>query len=128
MNFLRRPLFIKDCVVFNGYGYDNSHEAFYFPQKIELEFYKISEKNHVFEFCKTARKPYDLAVMVCLLIAKWHLKSKFSVYSDGGTEEWEPGFKTYKNIFGAERSSMLKAYISLSSDKDFIFLKANKVN
>lgn len=118
----------KDCVVFNGYGYDDSHETFYFPRETEPESYKISEKNHVFGFCKTARKPYDLAVMVCLLIAKWHLKSKLLVYSDGGAEEWESGFKAYENIFGVERSSMLKAYISLSSDGDFPFLKTNEID
>lgn len=116
----------EDAVIFNGAQPKDDHETFYFPQKgssFELYAKKPFKEDRVFEFCKTARKPYDLAVMVCLLIAKWHLKSEFTVDSDGGTEEWEKGFKGYEMVFGSERSAAIQAYILLSSDGDFKFLK-----
>lgn len=116
----------NDCIIFNGYGNDDSHETFYFPQKgasVELYTDRPFNEKRVLEFCKTGKKPYDLVVMVCLLIAKWHLKSDISISSDGDSKDWETGFNAYKWIFGEDRLAALKAYISLSDDDDFDFLK-----
>lgn len=115
----------NDCVIFNGYG-DDSNEFFYFPQKgaaIELYTDRPFNEKRVLEFCKTGKKPYDLVVMVCLLIAKWHLKSDIIIHSDGDSQDWEAGFNAYKRIFGEDRLAALKAYITLSNDDDFKFLK-----
>ena len=49
------------------------------------------------DFCKTARKPYDIAVCLCLLTIKFHLKE--TEISSDGDEEWIPIFETYKEIF-----------------------------
>ena len=54
-------------VVFNGIG-DMGHETFY-----EL----------TYNFCKTARKPYDEVVCKVLLILKKHFGDAISVSSDG---------------------------------------------
>lgn len=51
-----------------------------------------------FNFCKTARKPYDLAVCLLLLCAKYHFKS-MDVSSDGNTEDWEYAFKAFTELF-----------------------------
>jgi len=48
-------------------------------------------------FCKTARKPYDIAVCLCLLTIKFHLKE--TEISSDGDKEWMPIFETYKEIF-----------------------------
>ena len=44
-----------------------------------------------FDFCKTAFKPYDLAVITFLIIAKHHLKDNLKVSSDGEDEHWFDG-------------------------------------
>ena len=60
-----------------------SHETFNIQRKVETR---------EFEFCKTARKPYDLMVCICLILLKWHFKDKVSISSDGDMEDWQPAF------------------------------------
>jgi hypothetical protein len=57
---------------------DCSYESFYFT----------SEKTD-FSFCKTAFRPYDLAVNCILLIAKYHLDNAITVSTDGLTQHWK---------------------------------------
>ena len=40
-------------------------------------------------FCRTAFRPYDLAVTVFLLIAKYHFGREFRVETDGEARQWE---------------------------------------
>jgi len=47
-----------------------------------------------FFFCKTARKPYDVCVTACLIIAKHYLGEEIKISSDGETNEWNEA-KTY---------------------------------
>ena len=47
-----------------------------------------NEVGKFFDCTKTARKPYDLAVQVCLIIAKNYLKDGIIIHSDGDIEEW----------------------------------------
>ncbi len=53
-----------------------------------------------FEFCKTAYKPYDLAVIICLIIAKHHLKEQVLVTSDGAIDNWQDGILICQKILG----------------------------
>lgn len=53
-----------------------------------------------FEFCKTAYKPYDLAVNVCLIIAKHYLKDQILVHSDGELENWKDGMELCQHFLG----------------------------
>ena len=74
---------------FNGVG-EAGHETF------------LLEKNPSshFEFCKTARKPYDLVVQMVLTII-YHYASKYiSVSSDGGPEDWEICDDECQKMFG----------------------------
>ena len=64
--------FTDDVISFNGVG-DDGHEDF--------ELSRI--KGNYFDFCKTARKPYDLAVCCCLLILEKYFDGTFIVRSDG---------------------------------------------
>ena len=60
-----------------------------------------------FHFCKTARKPYDLAVCLCLLVIKFHLK--YTEVSSDGCNEWKDIFSLYKEIF-PEREHTFRFY------------------
>jgi hypothetical protein len=60
----------------NGVGSD-SHETFYLPKH-----------DTSFQFCKTARKPYDLAVCAILLVAHEHAPGAYDISSDGEDEDW----------------------------------------
>jgi len=94
------PDITNDLIMFNGVG-KYAHETF----MLELESNSINDKLK-FEFCKTARKPYDMAVQVCLLIAKYHFKNEFEVSSDGDMEDWEEAIllceKHFKHPFKFE--------------------------
>lgn len=45
------------------------------------------------EFCKTARKPYDIMVQAVLIIAKYYFESNISIGSDGDMEDWREAIK-----------------------------------
>lgn len=67
-----------DCrrIRFNGVP-PNDHETMY-----------LDRYGHGFQFCKTARKPYDFAVMCLLLLVHHHASDCWEVDSDGGYKEW----------------------------------------
>lgn len=50
------------------------------------------------DFCKTARKPYDLAVVACLAVFAWRLGACFEVSSDGRASDWIDGVETARRI------------------------------
>jgi hypothetical protein len=79
-----KPIYRANEIVFNGLG-DASYETF----AIRLEEPDSGEDQLVFAFCKTARKPYDLAVQVALIVFRHHLGNYFIVSSDGGDPDWE---------------------------------------
>jgi hypothetical protein len=76
-----KPLACRREIRFNGKGEDG-HETFY-----------VSPENG-FGFCKTARKPYDIAVKE-VLIALSHF-CNFDVSSDGDEEDWNEAIKNLK--------------------------------
>lgn len=100
-------------------GGDCSHETFSLPLKIEKEGWqkpigKISyydangkpvyndpkEIGLYFNCSKTAYKPYDLAVIICLIIAKHHLNGQILVNSDGTLDNWRDGMLICQKILG----------------------------
>lgn len=66
------PEFDADCVYFNGVD-DLGHETF------------MIDRTPGGNFCKTARKPYDLLVVACLIAASQMLET-FTFSSDGFTD------------------------------------------
>jgi hypothetical protein len=79
----------KELVSFNGLGAD-SHETFYWGSDADG-----------FNFCKTARKPYDAVVTACLI----HLKECYGLAVDIGSDgswsgEWQDGARLYRNALG----------------------------
>ena len=81
-----------DYIHFNGVG-EQSHETFTMNRKNPLEkSYIDPDKNKLeyFDFCKTARKEYDIAVCCALIIAKKHFGDIIKVSSDGIDEDgWD---------------------------------------
>lgn len=49
-------------------------------------------------FCKTAYKPYDLAVNVCLVIARKHMDA--SICSDGDITNWQEAMQICQHFLG----------------------------
>jgi hypothetical protein len=76
-------------VWFNGVG-DDAHETFALP--------KIPKS----DFCKTARKPYDLIVVACLCVLKDNLGKSVTVRSDGDPHEWELGREFASKVLGRQ--------------------------
>lgn len=71
-----------DGVKINGIG-NLRHEDFVLRDQL------INSDN--FNFCKTARKPYDILIVGSLLILKHHLKNNITISSDGGYNDWLEG-------------------------------------
>lgn len=55
-------------------------------------------QNESFNFCKTAQKPYDLAVTACLIVLKHYLGETIDVSSDGQGEDWTDGLTLAKRL------------------------------
>ena len=70
-----QPRMSDHAIVFNGKG-DESYETF-----------AIRDNDGEWNFCKTARRPYDLLVCVSLLAFKEVFGDDFSYTSDGITRE-----------------------------------------
>jgi hypothetical protein len=66
---------------------DCSYESLWFDRSLEQ---RQQDENGLYSsFCKTAFRPYDLAVTVFLLIAKHHLRDVFRIESDGDLKQWQ---------------------------------------
>ena len=68
----------QEAITFNGIG-DLGHET------MHLE--KAGEGR---QFCKTARKPYDLAVCSLLILANHYAPGVWKISTDGSREDWMP--------------------------------------
>lgn len=77
-----------DDISFNGIG-EEAHETAIL-ERVQSSNHPFS-KGKYFEFCKTARKDYDIGVMLLYMIAKKHLKEAITICSDGSNEPemWE---------------------------------------
>lgn len=69
-------------LMFNGRG-DDAHETFIF------------EGSECWDFCKTARKPYDAAVVATLIAIKVAMGGAVRISSDGGLKDWQDGIKLF---------------------------------
>lgn len=76
------------AIRFNGLN-DDAHETFY-----------VDQGNDEWSFCKTARKPYDVAVTAILAYLEGAHPDKFSVGSDGDSDDWQAGIKLLKTALG----------------------------
>jgi hypothetical protein len=75
---------------------------------MDKSYKQANEKGLMFEFCKTARKPYDIMVCCVLLAAKHHLKARVSVSSDGDLDEWQPAIDLYEKVLGRKAPNLFR--------------------
>jgi hypothetical protein len=86
---------------FTGVGVD-AYEALLWPPDPT---HGADEEGFLFEFCKTNWRPYDAAVVACLLAAKERLGGDMRVGSDAEEEEaWEPARELFRATFGRDPS------------------------
>lgn len=81
------PIITDTAVRFNGKA----------PEVYETCYIAIESKG--FDFCKTARQPYDPAVCLLLLCMADAFGDDFEYWSDGNIENGEEGWKRAKEIF-----------------------------
>lgn len=106
------PLSLSDPenFAFNGDQQNNhDHESFVFD-RIEDSLPQKSEEE-VSCFCKTARKPYDLAVAACLIVAKHYLGDALRLKSDGDLDEenWPAAFVLAERVLGKDARGIEQA-------------------
>ena len=83
------PELSANCIRFNGLG-DDGHETFYLsPGRREVQRYEGEDTG--FNFCKTARKPYDVPVVALLIAARNIAPDVFTWSSDGTRREHAKG-------------------------------------
>ncbi len=82
------PIQVDDTSIrFNGVE-DDGHETFYIQKEHMKEY----------NFCKTARKPYDLAVCLMLIIANEHANGALKIGTDG---DWDDEWMEARGIYYA---------------------------
>ena len=63
------------------------------------------------DFCKTARKPYDVVVCAALLAIKHHQGDNVEIHSDGEfDDEWQPAYQLYRKATGRELPPEFREY------------------
>ena len=92
-----QPEITEEIIRFNGDASQSmDYETFVFK-------FKEEEQN---DFCKTARKPYDMFVCLCLISLANNLEG-FTFSSDGDEEDWEPAFKFYEQHIGKNKAELI---------------------
>lgn len=95
------PVFSAQEIRLNGVG-ELGHETFLVERVHSSPRPDKDYGGRTFEFCKTNRKPYDLAVTACLIVLKHHLGKGLVIGSDGGAEDWEAAARLVHELFGAD--------------------------
>jgi hypothetical protein len=84
-----KPVADQNHIWFNGLEEDDQgHETFQITKKLDSQF----------NFCKTARKPYDKYVCAVLLACEYYAPGALDIGSDGYKEEWQEGIDLIKEF------------------------------
>ena len=91
----------KDVVFLNGIG-ELTHETFCLDRVTDITGFTQRDEDNglIFKFCKTAQKPYDIAVCSALIIAKKHFGESIMISSDGDNEEWQESKALCQKVLG----------------------------
>ncbi len=85
---------------FNGLG-DEGHETFVLSHAVPTPpEYRATEPD--FQFCKTARKDYDMPVVAILIAARAIAPDAFEWSSDGWLSELAEGVQLYREACGSD--------------------------
>jgi hypothetical protein len=83
------PITNKDEICFNGNEIDDQyHETFHITKA----------KYADFNFCKTASKPYDVAVVAVLCLVEHIAPGVLNIGSDGNSKDWAAGLALAQKI------------------------------
>ena len=88
----------KDGLAYEGFAWEGAPE-----QPDHQRKYKRGtvQENEIFDFCKTAQKPYDAVVTAILIRAKVIYGDIVDIGSDGDWEtDWQAGRDLYEKVFG----------------------------
>ena len=109
------PEISSAAIKFNGVKPDN-YERFNYPP--DFEFNRHQGLKTGFEFCKTARRPYDIVVCAEMLALKHHLGDAVHISSDGSRKEsgWRDAIALHDYIFRDRDGETLAGQIR----KDFL--------
>jgi hypothetical protein len=104
------PVITDELVSFNGNAPlagdaeadDFSHETFHIPRVYQPQDWQQPDgQGRYFDFCKTARKPYDLTVTAALIALNHYFPNPdVALSSDGTAEDWEPGLALCRAVLG----------------------------
>jgi hypothetical protein len=95
------PRVTSELIRFNGV-LGGGHETFYLPRVMEPGY--RGEKFR-FNFCKTARKPYDAVVGAILISMNDHAPGCWDIASDGDRSDWADCIDLYKQAIGKEAAT-----------------------
>lgn len=77
---LKGPYGKGEPIITGRYGISFNGDA---ERNEDYEMFAVDAENLEFHFCKTARRPYDLAVCLCLIVLKDNFGDSFDFSSDG---------------------------------------------
>ncbi|MBT5760897.1 MAG: hypothetical protein HOI55_14700 [Candidatus Marinimicrobia bacterium] len=91
----------KDVIFLNGIG-ELAHESFLLERVTDITGFTQRDEDNglIFKFCKTAQKPYDIAVCSALIIAKKHFGESIRISSDGENHDWQEAKTLCENTLG----------------------------
>ena len=105
-----QPILEHDLVQVNGIG-DEGHETLCYPPDFEWNRKFHQPESLGSDFCKTARKPYDVVVCAALLAIKHHQGDNVEIHSDGKfDDEWQPAYRLYRRATGRELPPEFREY------------------
>ena len=94
------PSLNADRVAFNGDDRGrHAHESFYLRRTVAADDRVAAGDGLYFEFCKTARKPYDLLVTSTLICLRHHFP-EVVVLSDGDPGDWRYAVELAERVLG----------------------------
>ena len=98
-NGYSEPIVDNDKIIFNG-GDDKRCDSFVIFAKCKDRYHNVSSiSNYYFDFCNTARKPYDIVVQMILLIFKHHMQDDIFIHSDSSNTDWINAIELTKKLF-----------------------------
>lgn len=97
-----KPSFEPDYIFLNGIEGED-HESFEVNRvhnsETDMAWISETEDGMYYYFCKTANKPYNLAV-ICILLAMKHHFPECVISTDGDAKEWQEAIDICQELFG----------------------------
>ncbi len=95
------PFITNDVVSFNGnVGTDDNYDTFTITR--DIQDIGIPNMPAGYSFCKTNRKPYDTAVVACLVFIHSMNPKLFKMVSSGNISNWHDGLHLCKAVSGLD--------------------------